>query len=316
MGIDNIDLKILYCLDENARQSNQQIARKIRTSKEVVAYRIKNLEKKNIIRGYQTIINTSKLGFNLYRVFLKLTNTNHEMIDEMINFLKREPLVWWIGELEGRWDFLFGVWAKNPRDFKTFFDKFNLKFRKYIGERLISILLSYQHYNQSYLIKKRENFNCRSIEDSEIEEIDKTDIKILKLISNNAKIPIIELASKLNLKSSTIIYRLKILEKKEIIRGYRSILNFSLLGYDYYVIKINLNDIKDVDKLKEFLLQNPHVTDVIETIAGYDFDFDMMVNNQKDYYNFIMEIKNKFPVREIEYFRVLNNYKLVYFPEF
>ena len=47
--IDTKDRKILNELDFNARQSNSEIARKVGLSKEVVNYRIRNLEKAEIV---------------------------------------------------------------------------------------------------------------------------------------------------------------------------------------------------------------------------------------------------------------------------
>ena len=64
INLDLLDRKILYQLDLNARQSNAQIARKVKTSKEVVNYRLKRLEKENYILGYHTRINFWKLADN------------------------------------------------------------------------------------------------------------------------------------------------------------------------------------------------------------------------------------------------------------
>ena len=46
----------------NARQSFREIGKKIRLSKEVVNYRIRNMEREGIIKGYYSLINMSKLG--------------------------------------------------------------------------------------------------------------------------------------------------------------------------------------------------------------------------------------------------------------
>jgi len=49
VDIDLKDRKILYHLDLNCRQSNAQIGKKVRLSKEVVNYRIKRMEEEGII---------------------------------------------------------------------------------------------------------------------------------------------------------------------------------------------------------------------------------------------------------------------------
>jgi len=47
--LDKKDKRILTMLDENARYSNSQIARKVGLSKPAVEYRLKRFEKNNII---------------------------------------------------------------------------------------------------------------------------------------------------------------------------------------------------------------------------------------------------------------------------
>ena len=52
--------KILKLLDLDARQSNIQIAKKLRVSKNVVNYNINKLEEDGLIKGYNTIVDASK----------------------------------------------------------------------------------------------------------------------------------------------------------------------------------------------------------------------------------------------------------------
>ena len=69
--LDKKDKQILYQLDLDSRQSFNQIARKVKLSREVVQYRVKQLEKKGIIKGYQTLIDVTKLGYLNCRFFIK-----------------------------------------------------------------------------------------------------------------------------------------------------------------------------------------------------------------------------------------------------
>ena len=68
--LDLKDRKILYELDLNCRQSNTQIGKKVGLKKDVVSYRINNMEKEGIIKDYWTVIDTFKLGYNVFRVYL------------------------------------------------------------------------------------------------------------------------------------------------------------------------------------------------------------------------------------------------------
>ena len=89
INLDLLDRKIIYQLDLNARQSNAQIAKKVRTSKEVVNYRIKRLEKDGYISGYHTIINFWKLGYQTIRIYLKFIDISPENKKKLIDFPER-----------------------------------------------------------------------------------------------------------------------------------------------------------------------------------------------------------------------------------
>ena len=52
MKIDNINWKILNCLQQNARQSNTDIAKEVGVTSPAVAERIRKMEDAGIIEGY------------------------------------------------------------------------------------------------------------------------------------------------------------------------------------------------------------------------------------------------------------------------
>ena len=84
--LDKKDKQILYQLDLDSRQSYKQIGKKSKLSREVVQYRIKQLEKKGIIRGYQTLIDVSKLGYLNCRFFIKFQKDSPEEENLVIEY--------------------------------------------------------------------------------------------------------------------------------------------------------------------------------------------------------------------------------------
>jgi len=65
MKIDALNWKILSCLQENARQSNAEIARYVGISSPAVAERIRKMEDSGIITGYNTVISPFEAGYQL-----------------------------------------------------------------------------------------------------------------------------------------------------------------------------------------------------------------------------------------------------------
>jgi Lrp/AsnC family leucine-responsive transcriptional regulator len=63
--IDAIDLQILNILQQNARTPNAEIARQVDMAPSAVFERIRKLETRGVIQGYEARINPEALGLNL-----------------------------------------------------------------------------------------------------------------------------------------------------------------------------------------------------------------------------------------------------------
>ncbi|MBU0461722.1 MAG: winged helix-turn-helix transcriptional regulator, partial [Nanoarchaeota archaeon] len=107
MGVLKLDLKdrkILEELDLNARYFISDIAKKVKLNKEVVKYRIHNLEKKGVIQGYHTLINYAKLGLIPVEVSINLMDTRKETVEEMLAFLQAQPNLQSLKLCDVTWD--------------------------------------------------------------------------------------------------------------------------------------------------------------------------------------------------------------------
>ena len=65
MFLDPINKAILKLLQDDAKQSNTAIARKVGISSPAVSERIKKLEDMGVIKGYKTLVSSEQLGYNL-----------------------------------------------------------------------------------------------------------------------------------------------------------------------------------------------------------------------------------------------------------
>ena len=67
--IDKLDRAIISLLSKNAAMPYSEIARKLIVSNGTIHVRMKKLTDLGIIKGSQLIIDSSKLGFDIYQVF-------------------------------------------------------------------------------------------------------------------------------------------------------------------------------------------------------------------------------------------------------
>ena len=131
MTLDLKDKKILFELDKDSNASFSEIAKKVRLSKEVVFHRINRLVEKKIILKFHTVPASYRFGLTAYKVYLRLSDISKENWDTLVNYLIKNKKVFWIGTCKGRWDLIFGIWAKTIEDFFTIHDQILDKFNKY-----------------------------------------------------------------------------------------------------------------------------------------------------------------------------------------
>ena len=315
--LDLKDRKILSVLDENSRSSNSKIAKLVGLSKDVVNYRIKKLMDLGFIRGYYTVLDFSKLGYFSIRVYLKLVDVSLEQEKKMIDFLVKHKNTFFVAEIEGNYDIAIGTWIKDIYEFEKFWMDFKKKFKKHIGKEEISIFTKAYHFHRAYILdKKRDDVEPEIFGGGNLEKCDDKDIRILKLISKNARIPIIEISEKLRIPPKTVDFRIKQLVKKKIIQGYRFVFGFDLFGYEYYKVDLKLRDVTKLEELKNYARHHPNILYIDQTIGGSDFEFDIEVESKAQFLEVIKELRAKFPeIREWEYLTLIKYHKLLYFPD-
>lgn len=90
--IDNIDLKIISLLNQDAKTPYTEIAKKVFVSSGTVHVRMKKLEDLGVVKGATLNINYTKLGFDI-AAFLGIYLEKSSLYDSVIENLKDIPEV-------------------------------------------------------------------------------------------------------------------------------------------------------------------------------------------------------------------------------
>lgn len=319
--LDLKDRKLLYELDCNSRQTIQQLAKKIGLSKDAVKYRINKLTKEGIIKSFNAVIDTGKLGFISFRLFLTFYNLSPAKEEEILNFLLKNKNLVWLVQVQGNWDVNTWFLYKNIEEMKEFWELLLKKYNNYIEKKEFGIYSNVVYFSRAYLLEKREtSFAMPIISFPEENNLDKTEIKIIELLSKNARIPIVDLARETKLTPKTVINKIKKLEREKIILGYRTEFDLEKLGYRYYKVHLNLFN-TSVEKLKElnqYIQQNKNIIYKDEVLGGYDIEIEVQVESEEKLRNLIEDIRTRF-FNIIKSYDILNYYKehrLRFFPSF
>ncbi len=98
MELDKTDVAILKTLQSDSRASFREISKQIGVSVPTISARVEKLEKLGIIKGYQTVIDTDKLGETTLIVLLKVAPL---ATDEMARRLEADDCVRRLYHLRG-----------------------------------------------------------------------------------------------------------------------------------------------------------------------------------------------------------------------
>jgi len=291
--LDKVDRKILTELDRNCRIPTTKLSKIVKKSRQAVEYRINQLVKKGIITSFNAAFNPHKMGYKIYKIYLKLRNILEEK-KKLFKYLKTSGSVYWMGECSGTWDLIFGVFAKTDSDFMDFKNDMLSKFSNIILKEEGGFLVEVKQYYKMYFtdeIIPPTKFAGELV----ASDLDELDYEILGSVVNDARIPISELAKKVNSTQTIVRGKLKKLEEKEIIIQYRIGVDLSKLGLELYktIIRVDKFTKEDERRIIEYLSNIPNIQYFIINI--WQLEPELVVHNYHEYYKIMEELKKEFP---------------------
>ena len=315
--LDLKDKKILSLLDENCRYSNSQIASRVGLSKPAVEYRLQRMQKNNVIFNFFTLIDFTKLGYSQYKLYFKFQNASLEDEKRIIEYFSKQKNIIWIASLRGKWDLAISALARNNFEFGSILKEFMNKYSKFILEKDILLTEYSPLYSRDYLSGKKNKEFLYGIP-SKTYELDEEESLILKGLSTNARINIIDLAEKIKLSRDIINYRLKKLLKDGIIVQFSIYPNLKNIGVNHYKIifrTINFDE-KAEKELKHYVASHKKATQLLKLIGSWDIEIEFETESEDELHAILTEIRQKFSrvIRDFDIIRITNNYKFDFFP--
>ncbi len=126
-----------------------------------------------------------------------------------------------------------------------------------------------------------------------MENLDKTDIQILRTLQNNSKLTTKELAAQVNLSTTPVFERLKRLESEGYIKKYVAILDAGKLNFGFIVFcSVKLSRLnRDIATEFTRVIQNiPEVAECYNISGEYDYLLKIHAPDMKYYQEFILNV--------------------------
>lgn len=296
-NLDLRDKKLLFELDKNSRASLTDLAKKLKTSKEVIHYRINNLIKNKVILKFQAVPASYRFGQKAYKVYIRLGDCSEQEFEKIKEFLLDRKDCFYLAVCKGRWDLIFGLWGKSLEDFFKGHDLFMNKFSKYIQEKELSIGKETIQFNRRWMYSDSSPISVFTWgeKDSQI-TLEEKDQKILDILVANSRKSIVDISEETGISLDSVRYRIKTMEKEGIIQGYKCLLNSSKVNFTTCKAFIFFKSINE-EKRNEFIeyckkLQN--TINIVITFAPWDLEIMFETKSYEEYFRIMDEIKEKF----------------------
>lgn len=300
--LDTLDKKLLYELDGDSRQSLSQLARTLKQGRDRVGYRVERLVKEGVIRQFTVTINPYRLGYTLYKTYLKVSKARGRY-DALIKSLSAHPRVYWIADCDGRWDLIFATFARSPFEFFEIQNKILQSCSDLIISFTNLTLVNVWMYRKRYLVARDASPFLIGGQPS-VYSLEETEWDILRLLSQDSRMSVSDIAREVSTAESTVRYRLGNLEESGLVAGYRVELALSRLGIMFFKAQLYLAtyDLDDLKKLRAYCGKHPHITYFIEQIGDSPVEIELEVSSYEQFTEIINDLRATFPtmIRNVE----------------
>lgn len=308
MKFDSLDRRIIYLIGKNSRLSYSSLARALKTSREVITFRINRLIKKGIYHKSVSVINVNILGKKTISLLIKVVNNQKEDRKNLEDFLLKNKSFIYVQKTFGDWDYLANALVEDIEESHLLLDKIFSKFQciEKIKELFIleeygpgwSILIPDDVSLPKFPVDRAgftKYFKQRNTQLNQKYNADKIDKKIISILEKDARTKIIDISKIAKIDYKTVISRIKKLIKSGVISEFG--LSTNLQELQIYrkslLLKIK-NHSKNSKKIKDFFY-NLKTCSRFWTYYGYiNLRINISIKTIEDFKDTIKKIQNFF----------------------
>ena len=316
----HVERLVLGRLELNARIQFSTLGRQIRKSQQQVSYTVNSLVEKGVIRQFYPLMDYSKLDSLNFRVYFKVVYISQEKFDEMVQYLIAEPHTAWIAGCGGRYDLICTFLALNPSQFNKTLRGIMEKFPEQLQNYTVLTTIVITQFGRKYLFRHDLLPAVIIGGDRKPEKVDETDLHILQVLAEDGRASAVRIGQLFSMSPKTVIERIKRLQERKIILGFRPSLNPRKMNYISALLTIKYHNISiEMEKsLISHLKAHPNVVSIAKTLGEWDIEIITEAPDIMELRKTEMEIRQKFTVliQQIESVPLYKIYKTNFFPKF
>jgi Lrp/AsnC family leucine-responsive transcriptional regulator len=320
MQLDTVDFRILYELERDSSQPLTAIAKRLRRSREVVAYRIQRLQEERILLSCAAIVDMAKLGYFTFRVYIRWRDMISTEKQEFWERLRVDERIWTIAILHGKWDLAFFIGLRTAESIQGFHEIWAEILGKYkgnIADSRIALYSPVHNFNKVFFVQGSFERLQRSYGSGLVVAHDDVDEKIIAEYAHNVRVPLAVVAKAVGLSIEGVRQRIKRLEHLKVIAGYKIDLDLEKMGWQGYRVDFMLRSTARNKELFEYLKQHKYFYQINQSIGGADFEAEVVVRDLPHLLEILEEIVQRFKdtISQYEYMGYSNFAKLSIVPD-
>lgn len=291
-------LKVLYLLESNASASFREIADIADLEEHTVRRTFHRLVDMRVITGRAVFVDSMALGYEDYGICFSLKSSSAKEQKALVRSLAESPLVRWLADVGGSFDYAVTFLSKSPREIHQVLDKISQKHQDTFTGKELCLRTYMMRYPRRYLspgTKGCETFVMGKA--SEAIEIDELDRQILNHMSAGSFASDSELAAKLSVSPSTVVRRVAALRENGILLGDTYRIDPTVLGYSSYRILITMKRLgADIRRrIVQFCDDELSVRIMVESLGSWDYELELEVADSRAIKQFTGRLYEAFP---------------------
>jgi DNA-binding Lrp family transcriptional regulator len=273
--IDDLDLRILRELDQDASLSLSQIGKRVSAARDVVHYRVKRLERSGVIKRYIALFDHFKLGYFSGEISLKLRGDSPALREEIINTLNATERVAWVSSRDGKYDLMVGWYARSIPEADELHRDILKDFPRHVASKQLRVYSRRFMFRGGFLYEgaaKRPGYVMMEARPERL--TDETDEAILRMLSNDARAGYTEMGRQLKLSAAQVQHRVSSMGERGILLGSRPLFDLSTVGYGRWRLNFYLSDYSEYDSLLRYAAEHPNAVRGHEVLGTPDISIE------------------------------------------
>lgn len=291
-----LERNILQYVITRANCPAREVAEALKVKDHQVHYSLRKFKSSGLI-SRRVMVDVYKLGYSRHTLFFSLTPEGQKRRSTIVKAVVESEFTSVMLELGGEYDYFFQLVVRELSDLVHFIHWLTEQYGDLFSKKSFGVQAEHFVFGEKLISDTPVEPNACSYQlADEHFEFDETDHKILSAVMSPEVSSAREIARQTGLAPTTLDYRLKNLQKSEIISGETWEVNGQMLGLSNFLMLISVAGLEPNihSEIFEYAKASPVVAHYSYVIGDWDYVLGVAVQDKSDATRLVEELHNRF----------------------